>query len=83
MPYRSNRALLHPPTRPFMTPLQFFLRFRRPSHSHGEMRCASLSLLLTMTWTAFAGTAPITYPETRVDEVTDEYHGTKIVDPYR
>jgi prolyl oligopeptidase len=46
------------------------------------MRCVLLSLLFAMT--ALAAEPPaLTYPDTRVDEVTDDYHGTKIVDPYR
>ncbi len=31
----------------------------------------------------FAADAPLKYPETRRGEQVDDYHGTKVADPYR
>jgi prolyl oligopeptidase len=38
-------------------------------------------ILAAMSVPAFA--QPLAYPSTRQDEVTDDYHGTKVADPYR
>jgi len=43
-----------------------------------------LPLLLTLFWplATHAGDRPV-YPETRIAEVVDDYHGTRVADPYR
>ncbi|MFZ0588036.1 MAG: hypothetical protein WAM48_16895, partial [Candidatus Sulfotelmatobacter sp.] len=43
-----------------------------------------LSLLLPMfTLLSVAQTAPLTYPQARRSDQVDDYHGTKVADPYR
>lgn len=42
-----------------------------------------LSKLLLMAALPFAAAAQLTYPETRKTDQTDDYHGTRVADPYR
>src|SRR5262249_6795747 len=45
---------------------------------------SSISLsLLALLATAGAQAGPIVYPAARRDDVTDDYHGTRVADPYR
>ena len=44
---------------------------------------ASAAVLLSGTAPAFAADARPVYPQTRVQEVVDDYFGTKVTDPYR
>lgn len=51
-----------------------------------SLRHAALCAVLTLIWAApvAAGEDPvIQYPETRTDDVVDDYFGTKVADPYR
>ena len=41
------------------------------------------SLLSLMTLLSSAQTAPLTYPQARRSDQVDDYHGTKVADPYR
>ncbi|MGC2732089.1 MAG: S9 family peptidase, partial [Candidatus Sulfotelmatobacter sp.] len=41
------------------------------------------SLLSIMTLLSAAQTLPLTYPQARRSDQVDDYHGTKVADPYR
>ena len=40
-------------------------------------------LLLTISWPAALAAQSLTYPAARRDDVIDDYHGTRVADPYR
>ena len=42
-----------------------------------------LSLVMTSTMTATANAQTLGYPHTRTVDVTDDYFGKKVADPYR
>ncbi|HEX4845925.1 MAG TPA: prolyl oligopeptidase family serine peptidase, partial [Geothrix sp.] len=43
----------------------------------------SRTCLLALAATALAAQMPLTYPDTRKGDAVDNYHGTKVADPYR
>src|SRR5438105_9532313 len=42
-----------------------------------------ISLVMTLTMTATADSQTLSYPHTRMVDVTDDYFGTNVADPYR
>ncbi len=69
-----------------------FSRVRNPGALHEGLylRCAAMRLAAAIVYLLLGAghvrsneETPMTYPETRKDEVIDEYFGTAIADPYR
>ena len=51
-----------------------------------DMRTLYFPLAAALLWAACAtapDTMPLTYPDTRTEDVTDTYFGTEVADPYR
>src|ERR1700757_4918778 len=69
-------------------PIDSILRQYRPTEKELAMWRKSrgalfLTIILFSMTTLLAGEEPLSYPKTRRVEHTDDYHGTKVADPYR